>query len=36
MERMMEVQEVILKAIAGSLKWREAAEIIGVSDPTGP
>lgn len=31
MERMMKVQEVILKAMAGSLKWWEAAEIIGVS-----
>jgi len=30
----MKVQEVILKAIAGSLKWWEAAEIIGVSDRT--
>jgi hypothetical protein len=29
MERMMKVQEVILKAVAGSLKWWEAAEIIG-------
>jgi hypothetical protein len=34
MERMMKVQEVILKAMAGSLKWWEAAEIIGVSDWT--
>src|SRR5271157_2985775 len=34
MERMMKVQEVILKAMAGSLKWREAAEIVGVSDRT--
>jgi transposase len=34
MERMMKVQEVILKAMAGSLKWWEAAEIIGVSDRT--
>jgi transposase len=33
-ERMMKVQEVILKAIAGKLKWWEAAEIIGVSDRT--
>jgi transposase len=33
MERMMKVQEVILKATAGSLKWWEAAEIIGISDP---
>jgi len=34
MERMMKVQEVILKAMAGRLKWWEAAEIIGVSDRT--
>jgi transposase len=34
MERMMKVQEVILKATAGSLKWWEAAEIIGVTDRT--
>src|SRR6266566_2621154 len=34
MERMMKVQEVILKAMAGSLKWWEAAEIIGISDRT--
>jgi len=34
MERMMKVQEVILKAVAGKLKWWEAAEIIGVSDRT--
>jgi hypothetical protein len=33
-ERMMKVQEVILKAMAGSLKWWEAAEIIWVSDGT--
>jgi transposase len=32
MERMMKVQEVILKAMAGSLKWWEAAEILGISD----
>ena len=30
----MKVQEVILRAMAGSLKWWEAAEIIGVSDRT--
>ncbi len=30
----MKVQEVILKAMAGTLKWWEAAEIIGVSDRT--
>ena len=28
----MKVQEVILKAMAGKLKWWEAAEIIGISD----
>ena len=30
----MKVQEVILKAMAGQLKWWEAAEIIGVCDRT--
>ena len=34
MERMMKVQDVILKAMAGKLKWWEAAEIIGVCDRT--
>jgi transposase len=34
MERMMKVQEVILKAMAGSLQWWEAAEIIGITDRT--
>ena len=29
MERMMKIQEVILKAMAGKLKWWEAAEISG-------
>ena len=33
-ERMMKIQEVILKAMAGKLKWWEAAEIIGVTDRT--
>ncbi len=33
-ERMMKVQEVILKAVAGKLKWLEAAEIMGVTDRT--
>ena len=28
----MKVQEVISKAMAGSVKWWEAAEIIGISD----
>jgi transposase len=34
MERMMKIQEVIWKAMAGKLKWWEAAEIIGVTDRT--
>jgi len=34
MERLMKIQEVILKAMAGKLKWWEAAEIIGVTDRT--
>jgi transposase len=34
MERAMKVQEVILRAMAGKLKWWEAAEIIGVTDRT--
>jgi transposase len=33
-ERVMKIQEVILKAVAGKLKWWEAAEIIGISDRT--
>jgi transposase-like protein len=32
MERMMKVQEVILRAMAGKLKWGDAAEILGVTD----
>jgi transposase len=31
-ERAMKVQEVILRAIDGRLKWYEAAEILGISD----
>jgi transposase len=31
---MMKIQEVILKAMAGKLKWWEAAEIIGITDRT--
>ena len=31
-ERAMKVQEVILRAIAGRLKWYQAAEILGISD----
>jgi len=34
MERMMKIQEVILKAMAGKLKWWEAAEILGITDRT--
>jgi transposase len=34
MERTMKVQEVILRVMAGKLKWWEAAEIIGVTDRT--
>jgi hypothetical protein len=34
MERMIKVHEVILKAMAGSLKSWETVEIIGVSDRT--
>ena len=30
----MKVQELILKAMAGSFKWWEAAEILGISDRT--
>ena len=30
----MKVQEVILKAMAGKLKWFEAAEVLGVTDRT--
>jgi len=31
-ERAMRVQEVILRAIEGRLKWYQAAEILGISD----
>jgi len=34
MERTMKPEEVILKAMAGKLKWSEAAKIIGVTDRT--
>jgi transposase len=33
-ERMMKVQEVILRALAGKLQWWQAAEILGVSGRT--
>ncbi len=31
-ERAMKMQEVILRAIGGRLKWYQAAEILGISD----
>ncbi len=31
-ERAMKVQEVILRAMAKKITWRQAAEIIGISD----
>ena len=31
MERMMKIQDIILRAMAGKLKWFQAAEIIGIS-----
>jgi len=31
-ERVMKIQEVILKAMSGELKWYQAAEILGMSD----
>jgi transposase len=34
MERMMKVQDVLLKATAKKITWWAAAEIIRVSDPT--
>ena len=34
MERMMKVQEVLLKAMAKKITWWAAAEIIGVTDRT--
>ena len=34
MERVMKVQEVMLKAMAGKLKWWEATEVVGVTDRT--
>ena len=33
-ERMMKIQEVILRALAGKLQWWQAAEILGVSGRT--
>jgi transposase len=32
MERAMKVQEVILRAMDGRLKWYQAAEVLGISD----
>src|SRR5690242_103025 len=34
MERMMKVQDVLLKAIAKKITWSAAAEILGVTDRT--
>ena len=34
MERMMKLQDVLLKAMAKKIRWWAAAEIIGVSDRT--
>ena len=31
-EQAMKVQELILRAIDGRLKWYQAAEILGISD----
>ncbi len=31
-ERVMKVQEVILKAMSGRLKWYQAAKVLGISD----
>jgi hypothetical protein len=33
-ERMMKLQDVLLKAMAKKMRWWEAAEIIGVTDRT--
>jgi transposase len=34
MERMMKLQEVLLRAMAKKITWWQAAEIIGVTDRT--
>ena len=34
MERMMKLQDVLLKAMAKKITWWQAAEIIGVTDRT--
>jgi hypothetical protein len=34
LERMMKVQEVILRAMAGKLPWGRAAEVLEISDPS--
>jgi hypothetical protein len=31
-ERAMKIQEIILKAMSGEIKWCQAAQIIGISD----
>jgi hypothetical protein len=35
MERAMEMQQVILRAIDGRVKWHQVAEILGISDACG-
>jgi hypothetical protein len=35
MERMMKIQEVLLRAMAKKITWWQAAEIIGVTDQRG-
>ena len=34
LERILKIQEVIAKAMAGKRTWWQAAEIMGVTDPT--
>ena len=31
-ERAMKLQEVLLRATSGKIKWRQAAELIGISE----
>ena len=33
MERAMKVQDVMLQAMAKKIRWWQAAEILGISDP---
>jgi hypothetical protein len=34
-ERAMKLQEVLLRASAGKIKWRQAAEMMGISERQG-